>query len=270
MIHPKLQYIARLAVVAALAASAEPVFAQETPSGQGGPTDCPVSHQALTEALRNSVAPAQGPSNGGLGNHEWAAVVDRSGTVCAVTYSGASAGDQWIGSRAIAVEKATTANAFSLSGFALSTANLYAGAQPGGYLYGIIATNPARAEPLYDGELDQWGTPSDPLLGKVVGGTVVFAGGLPLYEDGALIGGLGTSGDTACAGHNIAWRVREALELGNVPAGVSPSGGDQIIYDIGPAGNSASGFGHPTCGRNAHDVAQQIGAGFVPEWKEAH
>jgi hypothetical protein len=48
----------------------------------------------------------------------WASVVDREGIVRAVCYSGKEAGDQWRGSRLIAVSKANTANAFSLPGFA--------------------------------------------------------------------------------------------------------------------------------------------------------
>jgi uncharacterized protein GlcG (DUF336 family) len=39
----------------------------------------------------------------------WAAVVDRKGVLCQVI----STGDAWPGSRAIAIAKATTANAFS-------------------------------------------------------------------------------------------------------------------------------------------------------------
>ena len=82
------------------------------------------------EALRASVKPSGGPGNGGLDNNEWAVVVARDGTVCAVAFSGGKADDQWPGSRAVAAEKANTANAFSLKSFALSTANLYASAQP--------------------------------------------------------------------------------------------------------------------------------------------
>ena len=58
--------------------------------------------------------PGGGPSNGGLDNNEWAAVVTRDGTICALTFSGEKATDQWAGSRAIAAEKAFTANGLSL------------------------------------------------------------------------------------------------------------------------------------------------------------
>lgn len=68
-------------------------------------------------------------------------MVTRDGTVCAVAFSGAKADDQWLGSRAIAAEKANTANALSLQKFALSTANLYAGAQPAGPLFCLQTTD---------------------------------------------------------------------------------------------------------------------------------
>src|SRR5690348_4647708 len=78
---------------------------------------CPVDHAKLTQALKASVKPSGGPSNGGLDNNMWGAVIDRQGIVCAVTFTGTSAGDQWPGSRAIAIEKANTANALSLPKF---------------------------------------------------------------------------------------------------------------------------------------------------------
>lgn len=247
---------------AAVLALAVPAAAQDAP--------CPVSHEDLTAALRASVAPAGGPSNGGLDNNEWAAVVDRRGTVCAVTYSGKAVTDQWLGSRGIAAEKATTANAFGLADFALSTANLYAGAQTGGYLYGLPTTNPVSADLLHAGPVDDYGTADDPMLGHVVGGVVVFGGGLPLYSgDNGFVGALGVSGDTSCADHNVAWRVRGELGFDAVPAGVSPEDDDAIIYDIRPNGSSASGYGHVMCGNKEDQVAVEIGAGFVPAWKQA-
>ena len=52
------------------------------------------------------------------------------------------------------------------------------------------------------------------MIGKRVGGTITFGGGLGLYADRKkAIGGLGLSGDTACADDAIARRVREALRL---------------------------------------------------------
>jgi uncharacterized protein GlcG (DUF336 family) len=222
---------------------------------------CPVSYDDLLKALKASVKPTGGPSNGGLDNNEWAAVVARDGTICAIAYSGHAVGDQWPASRAISAEKAFTANGVSLNSLAMSTANLYAQAQPGGYLYGGNTSNPANPALLYNGDPASFGTKSDPLAGKVLGGVIVFGGGLALYDDTGVIGGLGASGDTSCADHNIAWRMRHMLGLDKVPAGPMKQKNDAIIYDIGPNGKSSSGFGHPICGGTEDDIARQIGAG---------
>ena len=221
---------------------------------------CVVEHHQLTEALRASVKPSGGPSNGGFDNNEWAAVVARDGTVCAVTYSGDTVGDEWPASRAVAVEKAFTANGVSLPNFAISTANLFAGSGPKGSLYGVVTSNPPNPELLYRGNASTFGTADDPMKGKVAGGVIVFGGGLPLYDGSGVIGALGVSGDTSCADHNIAWRLRQKLGLDKVPAGVTDHDNDAIIYDIAADGTSASGFGHPKCGGKEPQVAEQIGA----------
>jgi uncharacterized protein GlcG (DUF336 family) len=231
-----------------------PALAQAAP-------DCPVTHDKLAEALRRSVKPSGGPSNGGLDNHMWAAVVRRDGTLCAIAFSGATWGEQWLGSRVIAAQKANTANAFSLKTMAVSSAHLYAGSQPGGFLYGIATGNPPSIEAAYAGEAGQFGTAADPMVGKRPGGVITFAGGLGLYGGGDLVGGLGLSGDTSCADHNVAWRVRQALGLDKVPAGPPGQKTDGIIYDIGITGGSSSGFGHPKCAAKEADVAGEIGAG---------
>jgi hypothetical protein len=243
-------------------------IAAQTPSSpqtqaQPQAPNCPVTHERLVDALRKSVKPSGGPDNGGLENNEWAAIVSRDGTVCAVAFSGNNWGDQWLGSRAIAAEKANTANAFSLDKMALSTANLYAGTQPGGFLFGLGRTDPPRSSDIGDGAAAQFGTDSDPLLGKKLGGIVVFGGGLALYGDTGLVGGLGVSGDTSCADHNVAWRMRDLLGLNHVTAGVNTKVKDGIVYDIGLTGSSSSGFGHPKCKGREADIASNIGAGTV-------
>src|ERR1700728_4848633 len=83
-------------------------------------------------------------ANGGIfkPNRMWSAVVDRQGHLCSIINTNASNGDAWPGSRAIAIAKAETANDFSNSALALSTANLYAPTQPGGSLYGLNDSNP--------------------------------------------------------------------------------------------------------------------------------
>lgn len=237
------------------------------PAGQAlaaPPTHCPVTYQQLERALRESVHASGGPTNGGLPVNEWAAVVDRAGQVCAVARSGAKAGDQWLGSRAIAVEKADTANAFDLDTYAISTANLWAASQPGGYLYGANVSNPPVPVDLYAGPISRWGTATDPLVGETVGGTIDFGGGLGLYDRSGVVGGLGASGNTSCADHNIAWRIRQKLHLDKVPNGPSPQHNDEIVYDVGANGKSKSGWGHPQCGGlGAVQVAQVIHSGVA-------
>ena len=232
--------------------------AQDQPSP---PMSCPVDHNQLSDILKKSVKPSGGPSNGGFDNNEWAAVVNRQGIVCAVAYSGDKVDDQWLGSRAIAAEKANTANAFSLKDKAMASANLYAGSQPGGFLFGAALGNPPSPEVIYSGRSDDFGTAQDPMVGKPVGGVIVFGGGLALYDDHGIAGAIGVSGDSSCADHNVAWRARHYLGLDHVPAGVSPNMKDAIIYDIGPDGKSPSGFGHPKCNGKEDQIAIDLGAG---------
>src|SRR5829696_1016178 len=171
----------------AVSASTGPSSAQGVDGCKGIP-----SHAALKKAL----SAAQAEANGGLGFHMWATVVDRDGIVCAVVFSGTDRGDQWPGSRVISAQKANTANAFSLPKFALSTANLFSAVQPGGSLFGLQHSNPVDATAPYAGPAAQFGTPTDPLRGKRIGGVNVFGGGLALYSTGGqLVGALGVSGD---------------------------------------------------------------------------
>jgi uncharacterized protein GlcG (DUF336 family) len=228
-------------------------------AGRAEAADCPVTQDQLAQALRASVKPSGGPANGGFDNHEWASVVTRDGTVCAVAYSGSKADDQWPGSRAVAMQKANTANAFSVPKMAISTANLFAGAQPGQPLYGLITASPPSPEAAA-GDAAQFGTASDPMVGKRIGGVIVFGGGLALYDDSGVVGGLGVSGDSSCADHNVAWRVRQALKLDRVPAGVNPNRRDAIIYDLGGDGKSASGFGHVKCNGTEADIGNELEA----------
>lgn len=211
------------------------------------------------EVVKAALVQARGQNNGGFNLDMWGTLVDRSGVVCAVVFTGAGTGDQWLGSRVISAQKANTAVAFSLPGLALSTANLYAAVQPGGSLFGLQASNPVRADIAYSGDFKNFGTKKDPILSKRVGGINVFGGGLALYnEKGELVGGLGVSGDSSCADHNIAWRVRQTLSLDYVPAGVSAAKDDNIIYDIGKDGKSSGGFGHATCGGKETEVLGQL------------
>ncbi|MFL5505759.1 MAG: GlcG/HbpS family heme-binding protein [Gemmatimonadales bacterium] len=207
-----------------------------------------VSYDDLKAALVEAVGTTSASSNGGLGLPMWATVVDRSGVVVAVVYSGTAEDDQWPGSRVISAQKANTANNFSLDGLALSTANLYSATQPGGSLFGLQEANPINFDAAYGGPTAEYGTTTDYMVGKKIGGTNVFGGGFALYDaSGQIIGAVGVSGDTSCADHVIGWKVRHGLNLDNVPGGVSATGDDNIVYDIDAAGTSAGGFGQPHC-----------------------
>lgn len=211
-------------------------------------------HTALQTALKS----ARGADNGGLNLDMWGTVVNRAGEVCAVAYTGDSVGAQWPGSRVISAQKANTANAFSLKGLALSTANLYASTQPGGPLFGLQESNPVNVAAAYKGPASSFGSTKDPLVGAAIGGVNVFGGGLALYNAaGDIVGGLGVSGDTSCADHNIAWRARNGLKLDFVPKGVSADNNDAIIYDIGLT-KSDGGFGHVKCGNKEDAVAKDL------------
>lgn len=206
--------------------------------------------------------------NGGFGLNVWGSIVNRDGIVCAVAYTGDSLGDQWPGSRVISAQKAYTANAFSLPRVAISTANLYTATKTGRPLYGLQHSNPVNANLAYKGPSSNYGQQNDPMVGAKIGGINIFGGGLALYNSqGEIIGGLGVSGDTSCADHNIAWRVRWYVQLDHVPSGfavvndslaTSPpldyDHPDNIVYDIDKNGVSKSGWGHPLClGDAEHD-----------------
>lgn len=256
-----------------VALNSSPVLAGDNCSALGLGNNNAI-HSTLTAALKG-VAPNK-VANGGLGNEMWATIVDQDGVVCAVTFTGSTRIDQWPGSRPISAQKANTAAAFNLpAGLggtvdALSTANLWTQVQPGGSLFGLQFSNPVDTAVAYGssshsgGNANKYGTPQDPMRGKFIGGVNVFGGGLGLYNaSGAKVGGIGVSGDTSCADHNIAWKTRNALGLDMLTTGgvsgltVSiPPRQDNIIYDLDEAtpdhhhaaDNSTSGFGHPICG----------------------
>jgi len=216
--------------------------------------------------LRAALKAARAQANGGFNLDMWATVVNRDGVVCAVAFTGNGRGDQWPGSRVISAQKANTANAFSLPGLVLSTANLYSAVQPGGSLYGLQHSNPVDTGVAYGGNASNYGQPNDPMVGGTIGGVNVFGGGLALYNaNRQLIGGLGVSGDSSCADHNIAWRTRNTLGLDYLPGGVSGDTDrpDNIVYDIVtqpgfPSGVSAGGWGHPKCSTAATSIASTL------------
>ena len=245
---------------------------------QGNGADCKdlPSYSQLKTQLTN----ARNAANGGFNLNMWATVVNRDGVVCAVVFTGPDRADQWPGSRVISAQKANTANSFSLpktatnpgfpNGLALSTANLYSAVQPGGTLFGLQESNPVDTSVAYGGNSKNNGQSNDPMVGGKIGGVNVFGGGLALYAKDdhgnvTLVGGVGVSGDSSCADHNIAWRLRHALNLDFVPAGVSgdPQRPDNIVYDIATQalqmnGLSASGWGHPACSAAATAISAAL------------
>jgi uncharacterized protein GlcG (DUF336 family) len=229
-----------------------PCWAGEKAKGHGHDNDSAAprlgSHceglptQSQLRNLLNSAAPApesaaaSGPI-GGLfnGKRMWGAVVNRDGEVCAGVTSTSDPAQVWPGSQAIAKAKAYTANAFSLDTLPLSTARLYTFTQPGHSLWSLGQSNPYNSRFLATTDNSfEAGT------GKVQGGLIFFGGGVPLYQGSKIIGGLGVSGDTSCADHEIAKRVRNL-------AGLNPPGGmfaDDVTYST-PDGPSV--FTHPRC-----------------------
>jgi uncharacterized protein GlcG (DUF336 family) len=248
-------FVVSVAIGAMCALTAGAAWAQG--NSQGGNSQSAACKDLPSQStLRTALVNATHASNGGFGLNMWATVVNRDGVVCAVAFTGNNRGDQWPGSRVISAQKANTANAFSLPGLALSTANLYTAVQPGGSLFGLQESNPVNVDVAYGGNPSNYGQANDPMVGGRIGGVNVFGGGLALYTpSGQLVGAVGVSGDTSCADHNIAWRTRNNLDLDHVPSGVSGDADrpDNIVYDITPQpgqmpGVSAGGWGHPTCG----------------------
>lgn len=199
------------------------------------------SANQLRQLLRDAAA-APG-TVGGLfnGTRMWGAVVNRNGEICAYATSTANPTQVWPGSQAIAKAKAYTANAFSLdvsagppATFPLSTARLYTFTQPGHSLNSLGQSN------LWNPEFNA--PPSGQGGGKhdIAAGLIFFGGGVAVYQGSRVIGGLGVSGDTACADHEIAKRVRDI-------AGLNPPGApavDDISYSVA---DGPSVVTHPLC-----------------------
>jgi hypothetical protein len=149
--------------------------------------------------LKAALVSAASTDSSGFNLNMWATVVNRDGVVCAVAFTGNDRGDQWPGSRVISAQKANTANAFSLPGLALSTANLWSAVQGtssvsplGGSLYGLQFSNPVNPQVAYGGNSNLIGTKNDPMVGRKIGGVNVFGGGLALYNSAGTIVGSST------------------------------------------------------------------------------
>src|ERR1700676_94718 len=152
-------------IMALLALGAGSIFAQTTTT----PTTADCSLLPTYTALKAALTTVQQQKNSGLGFNMWGTIVNRDGFVCAVAFTGTGRGDQWPGSRVISAQKANTANAFSVPGFALSPANLYAATQNGGSLFGLQFSNPVDTTVAYAGDPAAFGQANDPMVGKQVG-----------------------------------------------------------------------------------------------------
>jgi len=221
---------------------------------QAQSVNCPVTHGQLRSAL---IAADQADETG-LNNHFWAVVVNRQGVVCAVAFSGSGTDDQWLLSRQIAAAKAFTANGLSLDNKPISTGALYSFVLPivpqgnpspntapsANPLFGLNGGNVLDSDAAYAGSFSNFGTSNDPMIGKRVGGTITFGGGLGLYQGGSnAVGGLGLSGDTACADHSTAWLTRKGLGLAPTatffdPITLSPTGHPHCPNDTGTQGTT--------------------------------
>jgi uncharacterized protein GlcG (DUF336 family) len=225
--------------------SADQEKAPREGSAPAGCRDLPSADQ-LRAWLRQ--APNDGGEAGGLfsGKIEWASIVDRSGVVCVTVVSTDDPNSAWPGSQAIAKAKAYTANAYSTDAMPLSTARMYTLAQPGHSLHGVSEPNAFNVDCLV--------RPQDAgkTNGRMCGGEIAFGGGLALYKNKTRVGGLGISGDTACADHEIAKRVRRL-------AGLDPDKGqlaDDITYS---KADGPSPFTHPLCA-NTWRNGMKVGA----------
>ena len=248
-----------LFTIGAISAQAESSSDNKTDGKTDGKNGC--ASLPNNAQLRAALIQAVAAETSGLDLQMWGTIVDRDGVVCAVAFSGRNRGSQWPGSRVISAQKANTANAFSLDGLALSTANLYSASQGtsaatplGGSLFGLQFSNPVDPQVAYGGNASDAGTKNDGMVGKRIGGVNVFGGGMALYNTNKrVVGGVGVSGDTSCADHNIGWRVRNNLGLDNL-SGIGGVSGDaqrpdNIIFDAlnGDKNGITDGFEQSTC-----------------------
>jgi uncharacterized protein GlcG (DUF336 family) len=246
-------------------------------------SDIATNHAALQAAADAAAA----VDTGGYGLPMWVTAVDETGKVCFVVTSdpansagatgaaggtywsstnGASAdtGDdvgnkQWLGSRVISAQKANTANAFSVNGYAISTANLNTAVLPGNSLYGLQHSNPVDASRAYGGSPNTYGTNSDFLKNKRIGGVNVFGGGLALYDGTTKVGAIGVSGDTSCRDHAFAWVVRQQL-------GLEPSGNLGITNFNASIDGATTYVGGTAAGTVGDELLVDIDGSYTGYW----
>jgi uncharacterized protein GlcG (DUF336 family) len=180
---------------------------------QGGAA---LSQSEIRTILQQGVAAAQqenSPLRSTPGNPRTTrmhiAVVLRDGRLLAVN----SMPDAWVGSYDIAIAKARTAAFFSSDENALtsriigvlSQAHNPDGSGGAGPLWGIWASN-------------QVGISGSQQFRN---GLITFPGGVPLYKNGKLVGGVGVSGDGVDQDENVAFGAADGFEP---PANIAPLG----------------------------------------------
>ena len=107
-------------------------------------------------------------------------------------------------------------------GIALSSGNLYGTVLEQGSLFGLQFWNPVDPAVAYKGPPKKFGTPQRSVgRQRPSAGSTCSGAGWPCTRT-ALLGGLGVSGDTACADHSVAWRARDALGSTPFRAGLAP------------------------------------------------
>ena len=122
------------------------------------------------------------------------AIVDRSGKLLRLF----SMPDAWVGSIDIAIAKGRTAAFFSSDQNALTSRVIGDNSQPGGALWGI-------------GNSNQVGISGSQ---EFRNGIITFPGGVPLYKDGVLVGGIGVSGDGVNQDETVAFAGAVGFEPG--------------------------------------------------------
>src|SRR5438445_756324 len=170
-----------------------------------------------------ATAPNDGGDAGGLfhGTLMWAAVVNRSGQLCAFATSTGDPTKVWPGSQAIAKAKAFTANAFSNDPLALSTARLYTFIQPGHSLYGLNNSNPFNPDFLAPPRGQGGGT------GEVAGCIITFGGGVVLTSPGRRL--LAVDGGFALLCRAVAARSAGCVLFFEAARGLMVVVGDDVV-----------------------------------------
>jgi uncharacterized protein GlcG (DUF336 family) len=132
--------------------------------------------------------------------HMQIAVVDRTGALLGLS----SMPDAWEGSKDIAIAKARTAAFFSSNDNALSSRTI-------GLLSQAHYPGPTDlAGPLWGiGNSNEPGSTGD---ASTRNGVITFPGGLPLYKNATLVGGVGVSGDGVDQDEAVAMKAATGFE----------------------------------------------------------